>query len=144
MNISETFIRRPIATSLLMLGIALFGVIAYEGLPVSDLPQVDYPTITVNASLPGANPDTLFVGAVPLGAPVCELDVRDPRCRNLFRLDDWQMNVENVKAGAGLRWAMLTAPSTYGIARVCVGISTRTPPPKNDAGSVPPPITVRP
>jgi HAE1 family hydrophobic/amphiphilic exporter-1 len=42
-----------------MLGIALFGVIAYEGLPVSDLPQVDYPTINVNASLPGANPDTM-------------------------------------------------------------------------------------
>jgi len=58
-NISETFIRRPIATSLLMLGIALFGVIAYNGLAVSDLPQVDYPTITVNASLPGANPDTM-------------------------------------------------------------------------------------
>jgi len=58
-NISETFIRRPIATSLLMAGIALFGVIAYEALPVSDLPQVDYPTITVNASLPGANPDTM-------------------------------------------------------------------------------------
>src|ERR1041385_5385282 len=59
MNISETFIRRPIATSLLMLGIALFGVIAYQALPVSDLPQVDYPTINVNASLPGANPDTM-------------------------------------------------------------------------------------
>jgi HAE1 family hydrophobic/amphiphilic exporter-1 len=58
-NISETFIRRPIATSLLMAGIALFGVIAYNGLAVSDLPQVDYPTITVNASLPGANPDTM-------------------------------------------------------------------------------------
>src|ERR1044072_2656108 len=42
-----------------MLGIALFGVIAYEGLAVSDLPQVDYPTIQVNASLPGANPDTM-------------------------------------------------------------------------------------
>src|SRR6516164_2580048 len=59
MNISETFIRRPIATSLLMAGVALFGVIAYENLPVSDLPQVDYPTITVNAGLPGANPDTM-------------------------------------------------------------------------------------
>jgi hydrophobic/amphiphilic exporter-1 (mainly G- bacteria), HAE1 family len=59
MNISETFIRRPIATSLLMLGIALFGVIAYRALPVSDLPQVDYPTLTVSASLPGANPDTM-------------------------------------------------------------------------------------
>jgi hydrophobic/amphiphilic exporter-1 (mainly G- bacteria), HAE1 family len=58
-NISENFIRRPIATSLLMAGIALFGVVAYRALPVSDLPQVDYPTITVSASLPGANPDTM-------------------------------------------------------------------------------------
>ena len=59
MNISENFIRRPIATSLLMAGIGLFGVIAYRALPVSDLPQVDYPTLTVSASLPGANPDTM-------------------------------------------------------------------------------------
>ncbi|HEY1339544.1 MAG TPA: efflux RND transporter permease subunit [Bryobacteraceae bacterium] len=59
MNFSETFIRRPIATSLLMLAIALFGVIAYRALPVSDLPQIDYPTLNVNASLPGANPDTM-------------------------------------------------------------------------------------
>ncbi|HMC62980.1 MAG TPA: efflux RND transporter permease subunit, partial [Candidatus Solibacter sp.] len=59
MNISENFIRRPIATSLIMAGIALFGVIAYRALPVSYLPQVDYPTISVSASLPGANPDTM-------------------------------------------------------------------------------------
>ena len=59
MNISETFIRRPIATSLIMAAIALFGVISYRALPVSDMPQVDYPTITVNAGLPGANPDTM-------------------------------------------------------------------------------------
>ncbi len=59
MNISENFIQRPIATSLLMAGIALFGVIAYRALPVSDLPQVDYPTITVSAGLPGGNPDTM-------------------------------------------------------------------------------------
>jgi HAE1 family hydrophobic/amphiphilic exporter-1 len=58
-NISENFIRRPIATSLLMAGIGLFGLIAYRALPVSDLPQVDYPTISVSASLPGANPDTM-------------------------------------------------------------------------------------
>jgi HAE1 family hydrophobic/amphiphilic exporter-1 len=58
-NISENFIRRPIATSLIMAGIAMFGVIAYRALPVSDLPQVDYPTLTVSASLPGANPDTM-------------------------------------------------------------------------------------
>src|SRR5690349_2284362 len=59
MNISENFIRRPIATSLLMAAIGLFGVIAYRALPVSDLPQVDYPTISVSAGLPGANPNTM-------------------------------------------------------------------------------------
>ncbi len=59
MNISELFIRRPIATSLLMLAIALFGLVAYRGLAVSDLPNVDLPTIVVNAGLSGANPDTI-------------------------------------------------------------------------------------
>src|SRR5499427_2060495 len=59
MHISETFIRRPIATSLLMAAIGLFGVIAYRALAVSDLPQIDYPTVNVFASLPGANPDTM-------------------------------------------------------------------------------------
>lgn len=59
MNPSEIFIRRPIATSLLMVAIAMFGVLAYRVLPVSDLPQVDYPTINVNASLPGADPNTM-------------------------------------------------------------------------------------
>ncbi len=59
MNFSETFIRRPIATSLIMAAIAMFGVIAYHSLPVSDLPQIDYPTITVSAGLPGANPETM-------------------------------------------------------------------------------------
>jgi hydrophobic/amphiphilic exporter-1 (mainly G- bacteria), HAE1 family len=59
MNFSELFIKRPIATSLLMLAIAMFGVIAYWALPVSDLPQVDYPTIQVQAQLPGASPQTM-------------------------------------------------------------------------------------
>src|SRR5438128_12664711 len=59
MNISEVFIRRPIATSLLMGASALFGVIAYRELRVSDLPQVDYPTLNVNASLPGGDPGTM-------------------------------------------------------------------------------------
>jgi HAE1 family hydrophobic/amphiphilic exporter-1 len=58
-NVSEVFIRRPIATSLLMVGIALFGVIAYRALPVSDLPQVDYPTLNVSAGLPGGDPVTM-------------------------------------------------------------------------------------
>ncbi len=59
MNLSEPWIRRPIATSLLMLGIAMFGVIAYRALSVSDLPQIDMPTIQVQAGLPGANPETM-------------------------------------------------------------------------------------
>jgi hydrophobic/amphiphilic exporter-1 (mainly G- bacteria), HAE1 family len=59
MNISETFIRRPIATSLLMFAIALFGFVAYRLLPVSDLPNVDFPTLLVTASLPGASPETM-------------------------------------------------------------------------------------
>jgi hydrophobe/amphiphile efflux-1 (HAE1) family protein len=58
-NLSEIFIRRPIATSLLMLGIALFGVVSYRALPVSDLPSVDYPTLNVSASLPGGDPATM-------------------------------------------------------------------------------------
>jgi HAE1 family hydrophobic/amphiphilic exporter-1 len=59
LNVSEIFIRRPIATSLLMAGIALFGVVAYRALPVSDLPQVDYPTLNVSANLPGGDPVTM-------------------------------------------------------------------------------------
>jgi HAE1 family hydrophobic/amphiphilic exporter-1 len=58
-NFSEAFIRRPIATSLLMLAIAMFGVIAYGALSVSDVPQIDFPTIQVQAALPGASPATM-------------------------------------------------------------------------------------
>ncbi|HEU4764808.1 MAG TPA: efflux RND transporter permease subunit, partial [Candidatus Eisenbacteria bacterium] len=59
MNFSELFIRRPIMTTLVMVGILLFGIIGYTKLPVSDLPNVDYPVISVNASLPGASPETM-------------------------------------------------------------------------------------
>jgi hydrophobic/amphiphilic exporter-1 (mainly G- bacteria), HAE1 family len=67
MNISQTFIERPIATSLLMAAIALFGGVAYRALPVSDLPNVDLPTLLVTASLPGASPETMAAAvATPL------------------------------------------------------------------------------
>jgi multidrug efflux pump len=59
MNISEPFIRRPIATTLLTAAIALAGVVAFRLLPVSPLPQVDFPTISVSAALPGASPETM-------------------------------------------------------------------------------------
>ena len=59
MSISEPFIRRPIATSLLMAGILLIGIVAFPLLPVAPLPQVDFPTIQVSAKLPGASPETM-------------------------------------------------------------------------------------
>jgi HAE1 family hydrophobic/amphiphilic exporter-1 len=59
MNIAELFIRRPIMTTLITSIILMFGIIAYRTLPVSDLPNVDYPTIQVSAALPGASPETM-------------------------------------------------------------------------------------
>ncbi len=59
MNLSGPFVRRPIGTTLLTIGIALAGIAAYFVLPVSPLPQVDFPTISVQANLPGASPDTM-------------------------------------------------------------------------------------
>jgi len=59
MNISKAFIERPIATSLLMAGILLVGLAAYPLLPVAPLPEVDFPTIQVSTSLPGASPETI-------------------------------------------------------------------------------------
>jgi HAE1 family hydrophobic/amphiphilic exporter-1 len=59
MNFSELFIRRPISTILVMVAILLFGVAGYRQLPVSDLPNVDFPTILVTASVPGASPETM-------------------------------------------------------------------------------------
>ena len=67
MSISGLFIRRPVATTLVMLGILMFGIMAYRLLPVSDLPNVDFPTITVSAGLPGASPQTMAAAvATPL------------------------------------------------------------------------------
>ncbi|TMH35201.1 MAG: nodulation protein, partial [Betaproteobacteria bacterium] len=67
MNLSEPFVRRPIGTALLTIGIALAGVAGFFVLPVSPLPQVDYPTISVSARLPGASPDTMALSvATPL------------------------------------------------------------------------------
>src|SRR5947207_1069530 len=59
MSISELFIKRPVMTTLVMLGILVFGLMAYRLLAVSNLPNVDFPTITVSASLPGASPETM-------------------------------------------------------------------------------------
>src|SRR3954470_18764246 len=67
MNLAEIFIRRPIMTTLVMIAFLVFGIIAYRSLPVSDLPNVDFPTIQVSASLPGASPETMASAvAMPL------------------------------------------------------------------------------
>ena len=58
-NISAPFVRRPVATSLLTLAILMAGAVAFRFLPVAPLPQVDFPTISVNAGLPGASPETM-------------------------------------------------------------------------------------
>ena len=66
-NVSEPFIRRPVATSLLAAGLALMGIVAYHALPVASLPRVDFPMVTVSATLPGADPATV---ASSLAAPL--------------------------------------------------------------------------
>jgi len=59
MNLSEPFIRRPVATSLLMAALAFVGIVSYPFLPVAPLPQVDFPTIQVQATFAGASAETM-------------------------------------------------------------------------------------
>jgi hypothetical protein len=65
MSISEPFIRRPIATALLSAALALIGIVTFPLLPIAPLPQVDFPTISVSAQLPGASPDTMAATSRP-------------------------------------------------------------------------------
>ena len=67
MNLSRPFIERPVATTLLTLGVVLAGIAAFVHLPVAPLPQVDFPTISVEAGLPGASPETM---AATVAAPL--------------------------------------------------------------------------
>jgi len=67
MNLSASFIRRPVATTLIILAVLIFGILGYRVLPVSDLPPIDFPTIQVQANLPGASPETMAAAvATPL------------------------------------------------------------------------------
>ena len=59
LSFSELFLQRPVATTILMLALVLFGLVAYTRLPVAELPNVDFPTISVSASLPGADPEPM-------------------------------------------------------------------------------------
>src|ERR1700754_2578477 len=67
MNIGEPAIRRPVGTSLLAIGLLLLGIVAYHFLPVASMPTVDFPTISVSASRPGADPETM---AATVAAPL--------------------------------------------------------------------------
>ena len=74
MNISEPFILRPVMTTLVMAAMLIFGIFGYSVLPVSELPNVDYPTIQVNASLPGADPQTMATSvATPIEAQLSQI-----------------------------------------------------------------------
>jgi hydrophobic/amphiphilic exporter-1 (mainly G- bacteria), HAE1 family len=74
-NIAEPFIRRPVMTTLIMVAIMTFGIVSYRALPVSDLPDVDFPTIQVKVDYPGANPDTMAnTCAVPLEREFMTID----------------------------------------------------------------------
>ena len=77
MSISTPFIRRPVATSLLMAAFVLVGIAAYPLLPVAPLPRVDFPTISVNAKFPGASPETM----ASTGCPAAGIPVRADRRR---------------------------------------------------------------
>ena len=78
MNLSAIFIRRPVATSLIMLALMLFGLMAYLGLPVAALPDVDFPTIQVSANLPGASAETMAASvATPLEREFSAIDGLD-------------------------------------------------------------------
>ena len=79
MNISKRFVERPVATALLTLGVILVGAVAYLLLPVSSLPQVDFPTLAIQATLPGADAETM---AATVASP---LDSSSPTSRALRR-----------------------------------------------------------
>ena len=97
MNLSEVFIRRPIATSLIMLGITMFGLVAYRALPVSDLPNVDFPTLNVGAGLPGADPAAM---ASTVASPL------ERQFTTIAGLDEMTSSSSNGSANITLQFAL--------------------------------------
>jgi multidrug efflux pump subunit AcrB len=100
MNISAIFIHRPIATTLLMTGLALLGLVAYPIIPIVGVPQVDIPTIQVVARLPGASAETMATSvAAPLERQLALIDVG--HCRACSNADDvWPIAQANRSTGA--------------------------------------------
>src|SRR6201987_2575873 len=129
MSISEPFIRRPIGTSLLMLGVLVFGIGAYNLLPVAAVPNVDFPTISVTAPYPGANPSTMASAvATPLeqqftsipalsqmtsfsGVGITSITLQFDLSRNIDAAA--QAGHEEINAERGLLPPDLPSPPTY-------------------------------
>jgi len=97
MNLSEVFIKRPIATSLVMLGITMFGIVAYRALPVSDLPNVDFPTLNVGGGLPGADPAAM---ASTVASPL------ERQFTTIAGLDEMTSSSSNGSANITLQFAL--------------------------------------
>jgi hydrophobic/amphiphilic exporter-1 (mainly G- bacteria), HAE1 family len=97
MNLSEVFIKRPIATSLVMLGITMFGLVAYRALPVSDLPNVDFPTLNVGGGLPGADPAAM---ASTVASPL------ERQFTTIAGLDEMTSSSSNGSANITLQFAL--------------------------------------
>jgi len=101
---SELFIRRAVATTLVMAGITLFGLVAYRALPVSDLPNIDMPTLVVTASLPGANPETMASAiATPLERQFSTIEGLDSmnslQKPPTLRPDHWRRELQRTPVG---------------------------------------------
>ena len=117
MNIAEFFIRRPVMTVLVMLAILFFGIMGYRLLPVSDLPNVDFPTILVTVNLPGASPETMASSvATPLErqfSTIAGLDSMTSTNTLGITLITLQFNLSrNIDAAAQDVQAMITKAST--------------------------------
>ncbi len=117
MNIAEFFIRRPVMTVLVMLAILFFGIMGYRLLPVSDLPNVDFPTILVTVNLPGASPETMASSvATPLErqfSTIAGLDSMTSTNALGITLITLQFNLSrNIDAAAQDVQAMITKAST--------------------------------
>ena len=100
MNVSAWFIRRPVATSLLMLGIFFVGMAAYTQLPIAGIPQVDIPTISVSTTLPGASAETI---ASSVTSPLERALAIFPRGEDFSGRDHIEHVVANVVALGGRR-----------------------------------------
>ena len=125
MSISKPFIERPVATTLLTIALTLAGGIAYRLLPVSALPQVDFPTISVSASLPGASPDVMAASvATPLEKQFTRIaGITEMTSRSTVGAANITLPVRSQprhqRCRAGMFEAGINAAARYSCLRIC-------------------------